>query len=64
MARAGADVAEAELVQDLAHCALVIGHTEALGDEALEVNAPPDPFEPSFDVIRPDGTIETRRGGR
>ena len=41
MARASADVAEAELVQDLAHRALVIGDTEALGDEALQVDPAP-----------------------
>ncbi len=41
MARASADAAEAELVQDLAHRALVIGHTEALGDEALQVDPAP-----------------------
>jgi hypothetical protein len=35
MARAGADVAEPELVQDLADRALVVDHPEALGEEAL-----------------------------
>ena len=32
---------EAELVQDLAYRALVISHTEALGDEALQVDPAP-----------------------
>ena len=41
MARASTDVAEAELVQDLADCALVIGHTKVLGDEALQVDPAP-----------------------
>jgi hypothetical protein len=41
MARTGADMAEAELVQDLAHRALVIGDPEALGDEVLQVDPPP-----------------------
>jgi hypothetical protein len=34
-------MAEAELVQDLADRALVIGHPEALGDEMLQVDAAP-----------------------
>ena len=41
MARAGADVAEPEPVQDLAHRALVINHAEALRDEALQVDSAP-----------------------
>ena len=41
MARAGADVGEAKLVQDLAHRALVVDDAEALGDEALEVGPSP-----------------------
>ena len=41
MTRASADVAEAELVQDLAHRALVISHAEAFGDEALQVDPAP-----------------------
>ena len=41
MAWAGADVAEAELLQDLADRALVVGHPEALGDEALQVDPAP-----------------------
>ena len=32
---------EAELVQDLAHRALVVGNAEALGDDALQIDAPP-----------------------
>src|SRR5215218_8443455 len=39
--RAGADVGEAELVQDLAHRALVVGDAEALGDEVLQVDSAP-----------------------
>jgi hypothetical protein len=41
MTRTGADVAEAEPVQDLAHRALVVGDPEALGDQALQVDPPP-----------------------
>lgn len=41
MARAGADVREAELVQDLADRARVVGHAEALGDQLLEVDPAP-----------------------
>jgi hypothetical protein len=41
MARASAEVAEAELVQDLADRALVINHAEALGDEVPQVDPPP-----------------------
>ena len=41
MARASADVTEADLVQDLADRALVIGDAEALGDEKLKINALP-----------------------
>ena len=52
VAWAGADVAEAELLQDLADRALVIGHPEALGDEMLQV----DPA-PAHDTMR--GPIRT-----
>jgi hypothetical protein len=41
MARACADVRKSELLQDLAHRALVIDDAEALGDDALQVDAPP-----------------------
>ena len=41
MAGARADVAEAELVQDLAHGALMVGDAEALGDEVLQVGSAP-----------------------
>jgi hypothetical protein len=41
MAGARADGAEAELVQDLAHSALVVGDAEALGDEVLQVDSAP-----------------------
>ena len=41
MARAGADVAEAELVQDLAYRALVVDDAEALRDEVLQVDPAP-----------------------
>jgi hypothetical protein len=40
MTRAGADVREAKLVQDLAHRARVAGDAEALGDETLKINTP------------------------
>ena len=39
--RAGADLGEAELLEDLAHRALVIGDAEALSDQTLKINAPP-----------------------
>ena len=41
MAGARADGAGAELVQDLAHSALVVGDAEALGDEVLQVDSAP-----------------------
>lgn len=41
MLRARADVAEAELAQELADCALMVGDAVPLGDEALQVSAPP-----------------------
>jgi hypothetical protein len=39
--RAGADVGEAEPLEELADRALVIGDREALQDDALEIDAPP-----------------------
>ena len=41
MLRPRADVAEAPLVQELAHRALMIGDTVPLRDELLQVHAPP-----------------------
>jgi hypothetical protein len=41
VARAGADVGKAKLLEDLPDCALVVGDAEALGDETLKINAPP-----------------------
>jgi hypothetical protein len=53
MARPRADVAEAQLFQELADIALVIGHPEALLDDALQVDAPP----PHHAVDRKVGTL-------
>src|SRR4051794_41489352 len=41
MTRAGADVREAKLVQELAYGALVVAHAKALGDHALQIDPPP-----------------------
>ena len=41
MAGTSADVREADLAQDLAHGTFVIDHAKPLGDETLEVHAPP-----------------------
>src|SRR4051812_37005190 len=41
MAGTGADVSEAELVQELAYRALVIDHVEALSDKLLQVDPAP-----------------------
>src|SRR5215203_6484914 len=41
VASARADVGEAELLQDLADRALVVGDAEALSDKPLQVDAPP-----------------------
>ena len=70
MARAGADVAEAELVQDLADRALVEGHTEALGDEALQVDPAPAhdpmhrPIGAGLDEMGQFGLLLGREAGR
>jgi hypothetical protein len=69
MARASADAAEAELVQDLAHCALVISHTEALGDEALQVDPAPahdamyGPIRADLDDLGQFGPLRGREAG-
>jgi hypothetical protein len=64
---ASADVAEAEPVQDLAHRALVIGHPEALGDEALQVDPPPA-HDAMHGLIRTGldelGQVSLLRGGQ
>ena len=52
MTRAGAEVSEAELVQELAHGALVVDHAEALGDALLQIHPPP-----AHDAV--DGPIRT-----
>ncbi len=41
MTRSGAHVREAELLENLANRALMVGDAEALGDETLKINAPP-----------------------
>ena len=41
MARPGAHVGKAELLEQLADIALVIVDAEALGDDALKINPPP-----------------------
>jgi hypothetical protein len=70
MARASADGAEAELVQDLAHCALVIGHAEALGDEALQVDPAPahdamhGPIRADLDDLGQFGPLLDGQAGR
>ena len=55
-------MAEAQVVQELAHGALVIGHTEALGDDALQVD-PPLAHHPIPCTIRP-GLNKTRELGQ
>jgi hypothetical protein len=63
VARAGADVREAELVQDLADRALVVDHAEALADEALQVDPAPahdamhDPIRADLDELRQVGLL-------
>ena len=58
MARAGADVGEAEPLEELADRALVIGDPEALEDDALQVDPTPahhavhGPVRTGFDELR------------
>src|SRR5687768_4021870 len=70
VAGTGADVAEPEPVQDLAHRALVIGHPEALGDEALQVDPPPahdamhGPIRTGLDELGQLGLLRGRQARR
>ena len=41
VARAGADMGEAERLQELANCALVVADPEPLENDALQVDPPP-----------------------
>jgi hypothetical protein len=64
--RTGADVREAESLEELAHRALVVGDAEALQDDALQVDPPPareavhGPVRPSLDELRDLGTLLLR----
>ncbi len=51
MARTSADVREAELVQNLADCALVVDHAKARGDQLLEVDPAPA-HDPMHGLVR------------
>jgi hypothetical protein len=70
MARARADVREAELVQELAHRALVVDHAEALSDEMLQVHPPPahdavhGPIRSGLDEVGQRGLLLGGEAGR
>ena len=63
MTRAGADVGEAERLQELADRALVIGNPEPLVDDALQVDPPPahnamhDPVRAGLDELNDLGSL-------
>jgi hypothetical protein len=65
-----ADVAEAQLTQQFAHRALVVGDAVSLRDEALQVNAPPAhhpmhrPIRARLDELSHFGLLLRRQAGR
>src|SRR5271163_2754622 len=70
MSRAGADMREAESFEDLADRALMIMDAEALGDDALEIDAPPahdamhHPIRASLDEVCEFGLLISTEAGR